>query len=228
MSPVRKKVVARSKGFPTYDSENIKEFSEFLSNKDSDLRKIVLDHGYPVVSLRKPGFAALVRLILEQQVSLLSAKAAYLKLREKIKDITPQNILRLSEEELRQCYFSRQKTVYVRALAQAVVEKKLLIETWMDQPEEVVRKQLIQIKGIGEWTADNYLLLSLRRLDIFPAGDIALLNSIKKIKQLPVGTSKERILALAESWRPYRSIAAMLFWHAYLADRNIKLDELDY
>jgi DNA-3-methyladenine glycosylase II len=214
--------------YPTYNSENIREFSEFLADNDADLRKIIVEYGYPAVSLRKPGFAALVRLILEQQVSLMSAKAAYLKLREKIKDITPENILQLSEEELRQCYFSRQKTVYARALAQAVVDKTLLIEAWIDQPDEVVRRQLIQIKGIGEWTADNYLLLSLHRLDIFPAGDIALLNSIKKIKRLPVGSSKESILTLAESWRPYRSVASMLFWHAYIADRKINVDELDY
>jgi len=156
-------------------------------------------------------------------VSLASAKAALEKLREKIKKITPEKLLALTDEELRACYFSRQKTGYARHLAEAIVSGKLNLKKLTAAPDDEIRKELKQIKGIGDWTVDVYLLFVLQRSDVFPLGDLAMVNALKEIKQLPRQAAREELLALAEPWRPHRSIATMLLWHHYIKTRNIKL-----
>jgi len=156
-------------------------------------------------------------------VSLASAKAALEKLREKIKKITPEKLLALTDEELRACYFSRQKTGYARHLAEAIVSGKLNLKKLTTAPDDEIRKELKQIKGIGDWTVDVYLLFVLQRSDVFPLGDLAMVNALKEIKQLPKHSAKEELLALAEVWRPHRSIATMLLWHHYIKTRNIKI-----
>ena len=171
---------------------------------------------------RSASFATLIHIILEQQVSLASAKAAFEKLKEKVGIITPRNLLRLSDTEMRACYFSRQKTVYARCLAEAIISKQLALKKITASSDEDIRMTLKQIKGIGDWTADVYLLFALQRADIFPIGDLAMINALKEIKGLPKHTSKEEISILAESWRPHRSIATMLLWHHYIKTRNIK------
>ena len=171
---------------------------------------------------RPASFATLIHIILEQQVSLASAKAAFNKLKEKIGQITPAKLLQLSDEELRACYFSRQKTVYARHLAEAFISKKIQLNKLTASHDDHVRGVLKQVKGIGDWTADVYLLFALQRTDIFPIGDLAMVNALKEVKQLPVHTSKEEMLLLADAWRPYRSIAAMMLWHHYIKTRNIK------
>jgi DNA-3-methyladenine glycosylase II len=159
--------------------------------------------------------------ILEQQVSLASAYAAYKKLKERI-PITPANLLSLTDEELRSCYLSRQKIIYTRELAKAVVSKKINLEKFEALPDDVVRRDLKTLKGIGDWTVDIYLLHALRRLDVFPVGDLALVNAIKMVKQLS-SESKDDLLKMSEVWKPYRSIATMLFWHYYIKTKNIKI-----
>lgn len=190
-----------------------------LCKKDIDLRLIINNYGYPPVWKRKPCFETLIHIILEQQVSLPSAKAALDKLKAKIKTIIPQKILLLTDAELKACYFSRQKIVYARQLAEAILSKQLLLKQLATAPDEKVREELKKIKGIGDWTADIYLMMALQRTDLFPTGDIALIKSIKEVKQLPANTTKEEILLLAEKWRPYRTIAAYIFWHAYLSKK---------
>ena len=171
---------------------------------------------------RPASFATLIHIILEQQVSLASARAAFNKLKEKTGTITPAKLLLLSDEELKACYFSRQKTVYARHLAEAFISKKIQLNKLTASHDDHVRGVLKQVKGIGDWTADVYLLFALQRTDIFPIGDLAMVNALKEVTQLPVHTSKEEMLLLAEAWRPYRSIAAMLLWHHYIKTRNIK------
>lgn len=207
---------------PQFGKHNHSSLCDVLAERDPDLKKILDEYGYPPLWTRKQEFASLVHIILEQQVSLASAKAAFDKLHEYIGKITPTKVLALSDKELRQCYFSRQKTVYVRELAKAIVNKKLRISDLSDLPDELVREQLTAIKGVGNWTVDVYLLFSLQRLDVFPIGDLAMVNSMKEVKNLAKTSSKEELLSLAESWRPYRSIAAHLLWHAYIKKRNIK------
>jgi DNA-3-methyladenine glycosylase II len=195
-----------------------------VARRDPDLKKIINQYGYPPVWMRKATFSTLILMILEQQVSLASAYAAFKKLKLKIKTVTPAKILALTDAELRACYFSRQKTVYARELATAIQNKQLVLKKLTALPEEEIREQLKKIKGIGDWTVDVYLMHALQRTDLFPLGDIALVNSLKEIKQLPPHTTKEEMLAIAEPWRPYRTIAAMILWHSYIQKRGIKLN----
>jgi DNA-3-methyladenine glycosylase II len=172
---------------------------------------------------RPATFQSLILFILEQQVSLASAYAAFKKLREKIGYVTPAKILSLSDAELRACYFSRQKIIYARELAKAVQSKQLSLKKISAAHEDEVRLELKKIKGIGDWTVDVYLMHSLQRTDLFPLGDIALVNSLKETKQLHKYVSKEEMLLIAEAWRPYRTIAAMILWHSYIKKRGIKI-----
>ncbi|MEO5682528.1 MAG: DNA-3-methyladenine glycosylase 2 family protein [Chitinophagaceae bacterium] len=187
------------------------------------MQLIIQQYGCPPMWSRPATFASIIHIILEQQVSLASAKAALQKLREKIGTVTPQKVLLLSDAELRACYFSRQKTVYARCLANAIVTKKLQLKKMGAGTDAEIRSALKQIKGIGDWTVDIYLLFVLQRTDVFPTGDLAMMNAFKQVKQLPKHTGKEEVLQLAEAWRPYRSIATMLLWHHYIKTRNIKI-----
>jgi DNA-3-methyladenine glycosylase II len=209
--------------FERFHEQNFSAFCDKLSKKDKDLKKIIKQHGYPPMWTRPATFQSLILFILEQQVSLASAYAAFKKLREKIGFVTPSKILSLSDAELRACYFSRQKIVYARELATIVQSKKLVLKRLADKHEDEIRHELKKIKGIGDWTVDVYLMHSLQRTDLFPLGDIALVNSLKEVKQLHPHISKEEMLVIAESWRPYRTIASMILWHAYIKKRGIKL-----
>jgi DNA-3-methyladenine glycosylase II len=206
-----------------FHRKNFKKICDGLAIKDSHIAKIIQQYGHPPIWSRPPGFNTLVRIILEQQVSLQSAKAAYDKLVEYTGELTPEKLLQLSNEEMRACYFSRQKTIYVRALAEAVLHKKIDLEGLAAANDEQVREELMKIKGIGHWTADIYLLMALRRCDIFPLGDLAMVSSLIYVKALAKDTPREEIIRVAESWRPYRSVATMILWHHYLRQRKIVL-----
>ncbi len=207
----------------TFTKDNFHSLCNKLAKKDKHFKAIIKTNGYPPLWNRTPSFATLINIILEQQVSLASAKAAFIKLQEKISHITPEKFLLLSDEELKACYFSRQKIIYARNLATAIVNNELSIDELNVLADDQIRQELKKIKGIGDWTADVYLMMSLNRCDCFPTGDIALIKSIKEVKRLPADTTKEVILEIAERWRPYRTIAAFLLWHAYIIKRNIKM-----
>jgi len=196
---------------------------DLLAQRDKELKKIIDTYGYPPMWTRPASFQTLILTILEQQVSLAAAYAAFQKLKEKTGYVTAPKILALSDSELRSCYFSRQKIVYARELAKAVLSKRLQLKKLSSSGDEEARQQLIKIKGIGHWTADVFLMHALQRTDLFPLGDIALVNSLKEVKQLQPHVSKEQMTAIAEPWRPYRTIAAMILWHAYIQKRGIKL-----
>jgi len=206
-----------------FNDDNFFQFCDVLAKKDKDLRQIIKQHGYPPMWTRPASFQTLILFILEQQVSLASAYAAFKKLKARIGYVTPSKILSLTDEELRSCYFSRQKIVYARELAKAVQSKQLSLKKFSNAHEDEIRIELKKVKGIGDWTVDVYLMHALQRTDLFPLGDIALVNSLKEIKQLHKHTTKEDMLSIAESWRPYRTIASMILWHAYIKKRNIKL-----
>lgn len=206
-----------------FNKNNFFRLCDKLARKDADLAGIIRQYGYPPMWTRPATFQSLILFILEQQVSLASAYAAFKKLRDKVGFVTPSKILLMSDAELRSCYFSRQKMVYARELALAVQKKKISLKKLSALPDEEVREQMIKLKGIGHWTIDVYLMHSLQRTDLFPLGDIALVNSLKETKRLPKDVSKERMLKIAEPWRPYRTIASMILWHSYIKKRNIKL-----
>ncbi len=184
---------------------------------DSDLAAIIQEHGYPPMWTRPNTFETLVHIILEQQVSLASALAALKKLQEKTMRLTPENILKLSDEELKACYVSRQKTIYLRGLALALVEKKLDLVVLETLPDDEVRAQLTALKGIGNWTTDIYLMFVLQRADIFPIGDLAAVNALKRVKKLRKETPRENLIEIAAFWKPYRTVATMILWHHYLS-----------
>lgn len=203
-----------------FHKSNFEALVHTLCQADDDLKAVVDRHGMPPMWIRPNTFATLVLTILEQQVSIAAAFAAYKKLEAYIGEPTPEKILALSDEELRACYFTRQKTGYVRGLATAITNGAIVLERYEEMPDNAVRAELIQLKGIGHWTVDIYLLHALHRTDIFPIGDIALVNALRDIKGLDKQTPKETLLGIAEPWRPYRSIATMLLWHHYLSKRK--------
>ncbi len=208
----------------TFSADSFQNYCDLLSKKDKHLKGIIQEHGYPPMWTRKQGFETLILTILEQQVSLAAAFAAYKKLKAKIGAVTPEKILAMSNEELRECYFTRQKQVYAKELAIAVTSKKLQFKKFPSMTDEDIRTQLTSIKGIGNWTTDVYLMHALQRTDLFPLGDIALVNSLKETKKLDPHITKDEMLAIAEPWRPYRTIAAMILWHAYIKKRNLKVE----
>lgn len=205
----------------TFSEENLQGLYDLVAKKDESLKGIIKEYGYPPVWIRPNSFETLVLTILEQQVSLASAYSAYKKLKEKIR-ITPKNLLQLTDEELRNCYLSRQKIIYTKELASAIISKRIQLQQFEKMPDDAIRTELKALKGIGDWTVDIYLLHALRRTDVFPVGDLALVNSIKMVKHLQ-STTKQELLDLSNKWKPYRSIATMLFWHYYIKKKNIKI-----
>lgn len=206
-----------------FSEDTFIEHCNYLAKKDKHLHAIIKQHGHPPMWSRPATFQSLILTILEQQVSLASAYAAFKKLKARIGQVTPAKILALSDEELRACYFSRQKIVYARELARAIQEKRLQLKKLSVAPDEEIRIELKKIKGIGDWTVDVYLMHALQRTDLFPLGDVALVNSLKEVKGLPATITKEEMLAIAEAWRPYRTVAAMILWHAYIVKRGIRI-----
>jgi DNA-3-methyladenine glycosylase II len=207
----------------TFTADNFYTFCKKLSKKDAHLKSILTQYGYPPMWTRKQGFETLILTILEQQVSLAAAFAAYKKLKNRIGAVTPAKILNMSNEDLRECYFTRQKQGYAKNLAEAFADKTLPWKQFPEMSDDDVRHHLTSIKGIGNWTADVYLMHALQRTDLFPLGDIALVNSLKETKQLHSHIGKDEMLQIAEPWRPLRTIAAMMLWHSYIQKRKIKI-----
>ncbi len=190
---------------------------KILLKKDKILAGIHNQYGLPPNWKREPGFVTLCKIILEQQVSLESARAHFHKLNDFLGEFNPENILKLSDEEMRDCYISRQKANYLRELSEAVVSGKLNFEQIHPLEEKEIREKLTSIKGIGHWTTDIYLLFCLQHKDIFPIGDIAVVHSMKELYKI---NSKEEILEISESWQPFRSLGTYFMWHYYLKKRG--------
>ena len=190
-----------------------------LVRKDPDLAKVVEDFGPPPLWKRKRGFATLVHIILEQQVSLASARAALNKLMRAVSPLTPEKFLQQDDKALKAYGFSRQKAAYCRDLAESMLSGRLELKRLEAKSDRQVRLKLMEVKGIGRWTADIYLLMVLRRPDIWPVGDLALVSAIQKLKQLPVRPGSDEINTLAVAWKPWRAVAARILWHYYLSKR---------
>lgn len=205
------------------NEQHFKELCDRVVAKDERFRQVIEKFGYPPLWFRPPDFDTLILTILEQQVSLAAARSAYNKLVQKIEIITPGSLLSLSDEELRACYFSRQKIKYVRILATEISEGRLNLEQLNKLPEPEIRARLIQLKGIGNWTIDMYVLMSLHFADIFPPGDLATIKAVFELKLVPEETSKNKIVRYMEKFKPYRSAATYLLWHYYLEKRNLEL-----
>ena len=173
-----------TKKFKTFSSSNFHSVCDQLVRIDKDLGVVIEQYGYSPMWTRPNSFETLVHFILEQQVSLASALAALEKLRERIRSITPEEaLLQLNDTELRDCYFSRQKIIYVKSLAKAIIDGHIDLNKMASLSDESVREKLIALKGIGNWTIDVYLMFVLRHTDIFPVGDLAVRKAVIAVKE---------------------------------------------
>jgi DNA-3-methyladenine glycosylase II len=200
--------------------ESLQRAVRVLARRDADLRRVVKQFGAPPMWARESGFSTLLHIILEQQVSLASAKAAHNKLLEVAKPLTPQRFLKLDDVILKQVGFSRQKTIYGRHLAQSIVEGSLDLDGLNEMDDLTVRTELLKIKGIGRWTADIYLLMVLRRPDIWPIGDLALAVAVQKLKGLAQRPTDEELAEMSTLWKPWRAVAARILWFYYLGGQG--------
>ncbi len=191
-----------------------------LAKRDEDFAQIASTYGPPPLWEREQGFHTLIHIILEQQVSLASAKVAYNRLKGAVNPLKPKNFLRLTDEELKQIGFSRQKTRYGRELAHAIIDGSLDLSGLGKLEDEEAKEQLMKVKGIGSWTADIYLLMALGRPDIWPKGDLALEVAIQRVKVWLRRPTPEEVRKMSDEWQPWRAVAARLLWHFYLSERK--------
>lgn len=202
-------------------NETLIKGAHHLAMHDPDFARILATLGPPPLWAREPGFPTLIHIILEQQVSLASARAAFDRLQALAMPLTPATFLALDDSALRAAGFSRQKMRYGRHLAQALVSGELDLAALAELDDATVRATLVKLKGVGLWTADIYLLMALRRPDIWPVGDLALVVALQELKQLPARPQPAEMEALASAWRPWRAVAARLLWHYYLSKRRL-------
>jgi DNA-3-methyladenine glycosylase II len=189
-----------------------------LSSRDEDLARILRAYGVPPLWARRPGFPTLLRIVLEQQVSLASARAAYRRLAAGVVPFTPDRFLTLGAAQVRRLGITRQKAAYCLNIAGAIRRAEIDLQSLAGMDDEAARATLVRIKGIGRWTADIYLLMAMRRPDVWPVGDVALLKAVRAVKGLRRLPSPARMDEISETWRPFRSVAARMLWQHYLKD----------
>jgi DNA-3-methyladenine glycosylase II len=225
------------------NSQSLREFPahlavEILTQRDRDLAAVIQKFGYPPQWRREPGFSTLIQIILEQQVSLASAQATFNRLlilvterciystnnlgSQPLQNLTPQNFLSLDDLQLKAIGFSRQKISYTRELAKALLCDRLNLQSLESLDDLTIRNQLKQIKGIGDWTVDMYLMMALQRPDIFPSRDLAVAIAVKELKNLLQKPTLDELALVSQSWQPYRSTATQILWHYYLNYRKSK------
>lgn len=191
-----------------------------LAQRDKDLASILERLGPPPLWARRPGFSTLIQIILEQQVSLASAASLFARLKKSVVPFHPVRMTELGEAHLKSLGLTRQKTAYCLHLAQSLTDKRLRLSQLSRMSDAEAKAALMEIKGLGVWSADVYLLMVLRRPDIFPASDLALVTAVTRLKRLTSRPSACELQEMAEAWRPYRSVAARMLWQYYLAKLN--------
>ena len=202
------------------NERQIKQACLKLSQEHPEMALVYNTYGSPPLWDRPTGFGTLLNIILEQQVSLASARACFDKLAVRIGDVTPANMLTINDADLKTIGFSRQKTAYARHLSDAIIEKRIDLENLHLLPDAEVKVELIKLKGVGEWTSDIYLLMALLRPDVMPRGDIALHEAYRKLTGAEKRPGSDEFVALAEKWKPFRSVAARLLWQFYLSEQK--------
>jgi DNA-3-methyladenine glycosylase II len=202
------------------DETSLRDASHWLAKQDEALALVLEKYGHPPLWAREQGFPTLIHIILEQQVSLASADAAFRRLKNFLGKITPSAFVLLDDATLRDIGFSRQKSGYARALAEAILSKTFDFEQLETLTDEKVRDEMTRLKGVGNWTADIYLLMCLLRPDVLPKGDIALYEAFRALKNLEKRPAHKDFEAATRHWRPWRSVGARMLWHFYLCERN--------
>lgn len=191
-----------------------------LAARHTDLARLYDQNGVPPLWRRPAGFETLLRIILEQQVSLTSAAAVYERLCRHVAPLTPLKVLDTGSPRLRQLGLTRQKSAFFVNLATAVRDRRLDFEYVERADDAEAQEMLMSVKGIGPWSAKIYLLMVLCRPDVWPTGDIALATAVMELRNLEHRPAAPQLQAIAESWRPYRAVAARLLWHDYLRRRG--------
>lgn len=204
----------------TLTDESYRKGVTELSQRDSDLAYVVSKWGNPPFWTHSIGFPGIVMAILAQQVSLESANAAFGKLEELTGSVAPEQFLSLAADTLRAIGFSRQKASYVRGVAHGIMCGELDLGALEHMNNDDARKRLTSVRGIGGWTAETYLLFSLRRSDVWPSGDLALAKAIQELRGLAAMPRFEVVDEIAYDWRPWRAVAARILWHHYLCERG--------
>jgi DNA-3-methyladenine glycosylase II len=204
----------------TLTRENVGLAAQALAARDRHLAKIFKAYGPPPLWRRPQGFTTLVRIILEQQVSLASAASMYNRLAAAIDPFSPIGFISVGESHFRSLGVTRQKASYLLRLAECVEQKELSLRGLSRMTDAEAKVALMNIKGIGSWSADIYLLMAMRRADIWPSGDLALATTITELRRLNERPNEEQLIALARRWRPYRAVAARMLWQHYLAKRG--------
>ena len=205
--------------------KSLTEGAVYLAARDNDLARLLEADGVPPLWARKPCFSTLIHIILEQQVSLASARAMYRRLVDNLVPFTPNRFLEVGSSYLRSLGVTRQKAAYCINVAEAILVDQLDLKAVSRMDDLAAVDTLTRIKGIGPWTADIYLLMALRRPDVWPSGDIALTNTVRKVKELHEYPSPSILSRVAEAWRPFRSVAARMLWHHYLSDKTQGVSE---
>jgi len=198
------------------NNQRLAEAADALATKDRDLARLLKRDGVPPLWARRPGFATLIRIVFEQQVSLASAAATYRRLTDDLAPLTPERILAAGASHLRSLGITRQKAAYCINVAEAIRTSDLDLKAVGRSDDDSAIGALTRVSGVGPWTAIIYLLMALRRPDVWPAGDIALAAAAQNVKGLRKRPTPEELTELAESWRPYRAAAARMLWQHYL------------
>jgi DNA-3-methyladenine glycosylase II len=204
----------------TLNENRLDSACQALALRDPDLARVFQKYGAPPLWDRPEGFATLIHIILEQQVSLASARACFDKLCFRLGELTPEGLLTLTDAELKTAGFSRQKTAYARHLAEAVIEQRIDLENLRLLPDSEVKTELQKLRGVGHWTSDIYLLMAMLRPDVMPKGDLALHAAWQKLTGAEKRPGSDEFILMAEKWTPYRSVAVRLLWHFYLSERK--------
>jgi len=201
----------------TLNSKRLVNTARAVALLDQDMARLLENHGTPPLWARDTGFETLIRIILEQQVSLASADAMYRRLSNNIGAISPEAIIAAGASHLRSFCVTRQKAAYFINLAEAMQSGELDLEALEKDSDERVQKKLTAVKGIGPWTAKIYLLMVLLRPDVWPVGDIALATAVKNLRGLQTRPTQPELGEIAKAWRPHRATAARMLWHYYLS-----------
>ena len=205
---------------PQLEGKRLAKAIGALCRQDKDLARIFAEAGTPPPRSRPAGFASLVDIVLAQQVSTASYRAIAARLLAAVGSVTPESLLALAETDFAAIGFSRQKVIYARGLAEAAGEGRLDFLRLAGLPDDEAVLELMQLKGIGRWTAEIYLMFCLGRPDVLPAGDLALREAAGLAKRKRKRPEEAQLRRMGEAWRPWRSVAARLLWHYYAHTRR--------
>ena len=185
-----------------------------LSTKDKKLSKIIKSYPDDFLFSKSDPFFTLARSIVGQQISVKAAQSVWDRLEVKVSKISPKVIIKTHSNTLKSIGLSRQKVNYLKNLANAFLDKKIKLNVWNKMSDEEIIQNLIQIKGIGRWTAEMFLIFNLCRADIFPLDDIGMIKALCKLYNIPYPTNRELLIRMGEKWKPYRSVATWYLWRS--------------